>query len=350
MKKKKKKTPTLTTGFFIVLYRPCSADLFHSVFAVLLESSRPRSRLSGTRSYCPPEWFRQLQYLPLEATSWSLGVLLFILVTGQLPFKNEIQICLGRVKFPPYVSKECCQLIKSCLTTAAGSRKSEGLNKTDVSISEQERSPRTPAEEARGAAEEDRLLNDVILTKGSEEQQCTLDSASNCTMLTAVSTIDEAPPSASQCVASASRNRLNSRYDNISSSSLADYLSVASLDGTSPDGHFSSVSAPTLKKPVKSVSAYNLSAKARKRSLVFKSFDRELDTVHEHITPEHIPHVMTSSTGSDDQTMVEDVAATGADPTTLHFSRRHRPLQVVSDMSSMGMFRAAPRHSLTTVV
>uniref|UniRef100_A0A1I7X8P4 non-specific serine/threonine protein kinase n=1 Tax=Heterorhabditis bacteriophora TaxID=37862 RepID=A0A1I7X8P4_HETBA len=52
----------------------------------------------GTRSYCPPEWFRQLQYLPLEATSWSLGVLLYILVTGQLPFKNEIQICLGRTR------------------------------------------------------------------------------------------------------------------------------------------------------------------------------------------------------------------------------------------------------------
>lgn len=362
-----------------------------------------KKEFQGTRSYCPPEWFRQLQYLPLEATSWSLGVLLFILVTGQLPFKNEIQICLGRVKFPPYVSKECCQLIKSCLTTAAGSRASLStirqhpwlnrkipvhtetfevvLDRTLGRAQEQERSPRTPAEEARGAAEEDRLLNDVILTKGSEEQQCTahvcqLDSASNCTMLTAVSTIDEAPPSQI-----ASRNRLNSRYDNISSSSLADYLSVASLDGTSPERASmtmsdcvsvattattniyystydineeeemeSSVSAPTLKKPVKSVSAYNLSAKARKRSLVFKSFDRELDTVHEHITPEHIPHVMTSSTGSDDQTMVEDVAATGADPTTLHFSRRHRPLQVVSDMSSMGMFRAAPRHSLTTVV
>uniref|UniRef100_A0A0K0DDX0 Serine/threonine-protein kinase 1 n=1 Tax=Angiostrongylus cantonensis TaxID=6313 RepID=A0A0K0DDX0_ANGCA len=81
-----------------------------------------KKEFQGTRSYCPPEWFRKLQYLPLEATSWSLGVLLYILVTGQLPFKNEIQICLGRIKFPSHVSKECRQLIKSCLTTSAGSR------------------------------------------------------------------------------------------------------------------------------------------------------------------------------------------------------------------------------------
>ncbi|WKY01764.1 hypothetical protein Q1695_015626 [Nippostrongylus brasiliensis] len=361
-----------------------------------------KKEFQGTRSYCPPEWFRQLQYLPLEATSWSLGVLLFILVTGQLPFKNEIQICLGRVKFPPHVSKECCQLIKSCLTTAAGSRASltairqhpwlnrkvpvhtetfeAVLDRTLGRAQAQERSPRTPAEEARGAVEEDRQLNDVILTEPSDKSDSTplannFDTASNCTMLTAVSS-----PLVEQTSSSiVPRMRLNSRYDNISSSSLADYLSVGSLDGVSPekssmlsdsvsmattattnvyystydiseqDELDSSTPMSSVQRPVKSVSAYNLSTRSRKRSLIFKSFDRELDTVHEHITPEHHPHVMTSSTESEDQTMTEDnVASTQLE---VLFSRRHRPLQVVSDVSALSsFFRESPRQSLTTVV
>lgn len=36
----------------------------------------------GTRSYCPPEYFKQRDYRPLEATSWSLGILLYTVGLG----------------------------------------------------------------------------------------------------------------------------------------------------------------------------------------------------------------------------------------------------------------------------
>ncbi|EYC06690.1 hypothetical protein Y032_0074g837 [Ancylostoma ceylanicum] len=294
------------------------------------------------------------------------------------------------------VFSECCQLIKSCLTTAAGSRAAlttirqhpwlnkkipihtetfeAVLDRTLGRAQAQERSPRTPAEEARGAVEEERQINDVILIealrsdrKPSNAPVTSPDAESDCTMVTANGDEESAPL--------VPRTRLHSKYDNISSSSLADYLSTLSVDAGSPEGtsmmsdsvsvattattnvYFSTYdiseeeeaesSVSEVKPPVKSVSAYNLAARARKRSLIFKSFDRELDTVLEHTTPEHIPRVMTSSTDSEDQTVTED--SPPQQPEIFHFSR-HRPLHVVTDMSSLAIFQAAPRPSLTTVV
>ncbi|KAI1707140.1 protein kinase domain-containing protein [Ditylenchus destructor] len=75
-----------------------------------------KKEFQGTKSYCPPEWFKRKCYLPLESTAWSLGILLHILVTGNTPYKNEIQICMGRLKFPDYVSQDCQELIKLCLS------------------------------------------------------------------------------------------------------------------------------------------------------------------------------------------------------------------------------------------
>ncbi|KAI3413549.1 hypothetical protein GPALN_011039 [Globodera pallida] len=82
----------------------------------------------GTRLYCPPEWFLHSLYLGREATVWSLGVLLFNMLNGRLPFLNEKDVCtahlLGPLPFFTALSKAARDLLAQCLSFEAFSRPS----------------------------------------------------------------------------------------------------------------------------------------------------------------------------------------------------------------------------------
>lgn len=47
---------------------------------------------SGTPAYCPPEWILNNEYLAVAATVWSLGVVLYEILSGNLPFYSEKEI------------------------------------------------------------------------------------------------------------------------------------------------------------------------------------------------------------------------------------------------------------------
>ncbi|XP_049807396.1 serine/threonine-protein kinase NIM1 isoform X3 [Schistocerca nitens] len=113
----------------------------------------------GSPPYAAPELFRDESYLGAPVDTWALGVLLFFMVTGQMPFKaNTVaalkkQILICNYSMPPFVSPACKQLIAGILQLEPTSR----LSLQSVSESEFLRGVRMPrsAEVAAAAASGD---------------------------------------------------------------------------------------------------------------------------------------------------------------------------------------------------
>jgi len=89
-----------------------------------LWTDKVQTQYNGTREYAPPEWFSARKLQADGQTVWSLGILLYSLVCGDIPFQTELQT---RHSFPAFpdnlgLSQTVISLIGRCLDKSSSSR------------------------------------------------------------------------------------------------------------------------------------------------------------------------------------------------------------------------------------
>jgi len=83
--------------------------------AIYKSSTSYYSDFHGTKQYKSPEYILKKRYTGVPSTVWTLGVLLYDMVCGSLPFENEEEITGYKLVLKPHLSAEIKNLIQRCL-------------------------------------------------------------------------------------------------------------------------------------------------------------------------------------------------------------------------------------------
>ena len=90
-------------------------------FSTMARSGETLNTFCGSPPYAAPELFKDEHYYGVFVDIWALGILLYFMVTGLMPFRAEtvakLKKCIldGSYTVPSYVSDSCVFLIRSIL-------------------------------------------------------------------------------------------------------------------------------------------------------------------------------------------------------------------------------------------
>ncbi|KAJ8402013.1 hypothetical protein AAFF_G00372480 [Aldrovandia affinis] len=98
-------------------------------FSTVCRQDQSLSTFCGSPPYAAPELFRDQRYAGVPVDVWALGVLLFFMVTGNMPFRADtvprLKRCIlgGNYAVPPFVPAPCERLIRGILQPLPADRR-----------------------------------------------------------------------------------------------------------------------------------------------------------------------------------------------------------------------------------
>ncbi|KAK8893923.1 hypothetical protein M9Y10_022352 [Tritrichomonas musculus] len=94
----------------------------------IIESDPMMSTLCGTYFYTPPEVIEEKPYDGKKCDIWSLGVVMFCMASGQLPWQQGSETAMrermleGKIMDLPIINEDCMRLIKMCIVVDPNKR------------------------------------------------------------------------------------------------------------------------------------------------------------------------------------------------------------------------------------